>query len=156
MSEEEFEPKKPEFIVIDDARFEEERERESIEFDEVLMIFDQLGKIKYPFIVRLIFFFASFFVCFGLILVTPFVLLFGVLTLVTLGLYSPFQIAFRQLFRGFMQMIIGIISLLVATLDPPFGIGIFLLYSLIHGEKQGQKIVGRFIKRRFTTSDFER
>lgn len=148
--------KLPEFIYIDDIQIEPDQEesRKSTREENLYASINELEKARYPWLLRVLTFFASL----VLVVVIP-ILLIVVLcnALFAFGLLWKFEPFNKQTIRYWKQLkkaVVIALGLFIATLSPAFGFGMILLYFVLQGEEINNNFLNQMMKSRNGTSPF--
>ncbi len=136
----------PEFIILDggeEADFHTESSGEQSQYFEAI---NRLEGQRYPLFLRILFFLMSL----GLILAVLFFLL-GTLIAVVTGCLTLFRnetilAHLNKTWKTCKKLAAVALGVFVAAFSPPFGLGMILLYFVLHGENIDQGIIGRVFR----------
>ncbi len=139
------ETKRPEFVILEDDRQEEETLREGESYYQTLL---KLKLIHFGIGSRI---FAAF-IFLVLILVT---LIFsisfifaGLAYIVTLGKVDTIEQTWESAWKLFRRLLTYIVSAFVGIFSPSLGIGIVFLYHILQNERLNKTVFSRFINRK--------
>lgn len=131
---------KPEFIVI-----EEPDEAESKEYYHSFM---SLERSHYSPLVRFFFFLGSFLiVCFSFLLLILSVF-YLVLNAATFFQVASFKQQLIRIWGRYKTVLVFSLGLFIATLSPPFGFSIILVYFMLQGQRLENTMMSRFMRMR--------
>ena len=137
----------PEFVILDGTEDEAKPHPDLLESQrEYLEAISRLGSHHYSFPLRFMLFLMSLGV--GLAALFYLFATFMALVVSSLTFFSlETQVAhLKKCWKGCKKLAIVALGILVAVFSPPFGLGMILLYFLLHGENIDQGIVGRVFR----------
>lgn len=139
-SEEEKPHMRPQFIYIDEQHeWRQEGDFTGGEHDYIHS-FEKLRKGKYPLALRITTFVVSFWCLFAAILVFLIFLMGVVLGVVTLFRVEGINMRIRYLWNGVAKLLVFGCGLFVASFNPPYGIGLVLLYFMMKGQELNARL----------------
>jgi len=139
--------KEPEIIYIDDVYVEPET-NESTSQQQLYSSINQLEKTHYPFFLRIITFFAALALALVLPLFALFVAAHGLIAGLLLFKNATSNTKALYYWRQLKKTAVVMLSLLIATISPSFGLGMIVLYFVLQGEEIHNSFLNQMINRK--------
>jgi hypothetical protein len=154
MEDEEKKPKsptyhRPEFVIIDDDRFEQGHEGEaSQEGGSFYESLNKLHEVKPTFSIRIACLISSVLLFMYTAFIGVLMLIAFALMVVTFGYFKNVVKGFVNFWNLFIKLFVISMGLFVGFFSPTFGLGIIILFFVLQGDRE-DPLLSRIIKSRF-------